>query len=127
MVHLVGIGGREFSVGRLAGCRSPFTESTLTALGLSQPAVVYTCTNLKMQTHGKHEKICPPSSTRNPQHPGDRDHLETTRDETRPTCYPILARFHRSFVEIGLVQLSQSVKRRMLHIQTDRQTDRQRD
>ena len=28
----VGIGGREFSVGRLAGCRSPFTESTLTAL-----------------------------------------------------------------------------------------------
>ena len=37
MIHLVGIGGREFSVGRLAGCRSPFTESTLTTLGLSQP------------------------------------------------------------------------------------------
>ena len=36
MVHLVGIGGREFSVGRLTGCRSPFTESTLTALDLSQ-------------------------------------------------------------------------------------------
>ena len=48
MVHLVGIGGFQFSVGRLAGCRSPFTESTLTALGLSQPAVEYTCTNLKM-------------------------------------------------------------------------------
>ena len=32
MVHLVGIGGREFSVGRLAGCRSPFAESTVTAL-----------------------------------------------------------------------------------------------
>ena len=31
-VHLVGIGGREFSVGRLAAYRSPFTESTLTAL-----------------------------------------------------------------------------------------------
>ena len=43
MVHLVGIGGQEFSVGRLAGCRNPFTESTLTALGPSQPAVVYTC------------------------------------------------------------------------------------
>ena len=49
MVHLVGIGGREFSVGRLAGCRSPFTESTLTVLSLWQPAVVYTCTKLKMQ------------------------------------------------------------------------------
>ena len=48
MVHLVEIGGREFSAGRLAGCRSPFTESTLIALGLSQPAVVYTCTNLKV-------------------------------------------------------------------------------
>ena len=47
MVYL-GIGGREFSVSRLAGCLSPFTESTLTALGLSQPAVVYTYTNLKM-------------------------------------------------------------------------------
>ena len=48
MVHLVGIGGHEFPVGRLAGCRSPFTESTLTALDLWQPAVAYTCTNLKM-------------------------------------------------------------------------------
>ena len=48
MVYLVGIGGHEFLVGRLAGCRSPFTESTLTALGLSQPTVVYTCTILKM-------------------------------------------------------------------------------
>ena len=33
MVHLVGIG--EFSVGKMAGCRCPFTESTLTALDLS--------------------------------------------------------------------------------------------
>ena len=48
MVRLVGIGGREFSMGRLAGGRSPFTESTSTALSLSQPAVVHTCTNLKM-------------------------------------------------------------------------------
>ena len=42
MVHLVGIDGRKLSVGRLAGCLSPFTESTLTTMGLSQPAVVYT-------------------------------------------------------------------------------------
>ena len=56
MVHLVGIGGREFSVGRLAGCRSPFTESTLTALGLSQLVVLYTCTNLKISIPEKHEK-----------------------------------------------------------------------
>ena len=43
MVHLVGIGGNEFSVGRMADCRSPFTQPTLTSLGFSQPAVVYTC------------------------------------------------------------------------------------
>ena len=54
MVHLVEVGRREFSVVILAGCRSPFTESTPTALGLSQPEVV--CTNLKMQNHGKHPK-----------------------------------------------------------------------
>ena len=32
---------------------------------------------------------------RNPQQPGDPDHLETARDETRPTRLPILPRFHR--------------------------------
>ena len=33
----------------------------------------------------KHEKIHPTQNTpRYPQQPGDRDHLETTRDETRP-------------------------------------------
>ena len=86
MVYLVGMGGREFSVGRLAGCRSPFTESTLTALGLWQPTVAYTCTNLKMEIPEKHEKIpLHPNKSRNPQQPGDRDHLETARGETRPT------------------------------------------
>ena len=49
MVNLVGISGREVSVGRLDGCRIPFTESTLTALGSSQPEVVRT--NFKMQNH----------------------------------------------------------------------------
>ena len=44
------------------------------------------CTNLKMQTHGKHEKSRPTENTpRNPHQPSDRDHLETVRDETRPT------------------------------------------
>ena len=38
MVRLVGIGGREFSMGRLAGGRSPFTESTLTCLLYTSPS-----------------------------------------------------------------------------------------
>ena len=84
MVHLVRMGGHEFSVGRLAVGRSPFTESTLTALGLSQPAVLYTC----VQTHGKHEKkhekIHRTQNTpRTPQQPGDRDHVEKAHDQTR--------------------------------------------
>ena len=40
MEDLVGIDVREFTVGIWAGCRGPFTESTLTALGLSQQEVV---------------------------------------------------------------------------------------
>ena len=36
------------------------------------------------------------NTPRNPLQPGQRDHLETTCDETRPTRSPILARFHRS-------------------------------
>ena len=47
----------------------------------------------------KDEKIRPTQKTsRSPQQPGDRDHLETARDETRPTRQPILVRFHRSRV-----------------------------
>ena len=67
------------------------------------------------------------NTPRNPQQPGDRDHLETACDETRPTRLPMLARFiDPGVLEIGLVQLSQSVKlRRILHIQ--RQTGRQTD
>ena len=34
MVHQMEIGGREFSGGRLVGCRCSFTQSTLTALAL---------------------------------------------------------------------------------------------
>ena len=40
----------------------------------------------KKKTTIKTEKICPNHNTpRNPQQPGDRDDLETARDETRPT------------------------------------------
>ena len=47
----------------------------------------------------KHGKIRPTQNTpRNPQQPGDRDYLETAREETRPTRSPTLARFHRSQV-----------------------------
>ena len=65
------------------------------------------------------------NTPRNPQQPGDRGHLCTARDETPPTRLPILARFHRSrFVEIVLVQLSQSVKTtNVTHTLTDTQTD----
>ena len=35
------------------------------------------------------------NTTRNTQQPVDRDHLEMTRDETRPMRWPILARFDR--------------------------------
>ena len=53
-------------------------------------------TNLKMQTHGKRDKIRPTENTpRKPHQPGDHDHLETDREETRPTRSPTLARFHR--------------------------------
>ena len=47
----------------------------------------------------KKRKIRPTQNTpRNPQQPGNRNQLETACDETRPTRYPILARFHRSRV-----------------------------
>ena len=52
----------------------------------------------------KQQKIHPAQNTpRYPQQPGDRDHLETARDETHSTP----ASIDPGFVEIGLVQLSQ--------------------
>ena len=43
------------------------------------------CTNFKTWLPAKQEKIRPTQNTPlNPQQPDDRDHLETTRDETRP-------------------------------------------
>ena len=77
----MGIGGREFSVGRLVGCRILFAESTLAALKLGLRI------NLEMQTHGKHEKKNRPTQNtpRNSQQLDDRDQLETGRGEARST------------------------------------------
>ena len=65
----------------------------------------------RKKTETKHKKIRPIKNTpRNPQQPGDRDHLETACNEHVPRV-----RLHSptsidpGFVEIGLVQLSQSV------------------
>ena len=127
MVRLVGIGGREFSMGRLAGGRSPFTESTLTALGLSHPEVVRT--NLKMRNHhGKHEinpaapkthhEIHSIPATATTSRPRATKHVPRVRPYSPASIDP-------GFVEIDLVQLSQSVKTtNVTHTLTD--TDRQR-
>ena len=56
------------------------------------------------------------NTPRNPQQPGDRDHLEMACHEHVPRVSPYSpASIDPGFVEIGLVQLSQSVKRQMLH------------
>ena len=44
----------------------------------------------------KNGKIRPTQNTpRNPQQPGDAVQLETACDETHPTRYPVLSRFHK--------------------------------
>ena len=50
------------------------------------------------------------NTPRNPQQLGDPDHLERACDETRPTPPYSPAFKDPEFVEIGFVQLSQSVK-----------------
>ena len=57
------------------------------------------CTFKEKKSLIDNEKIRPTENTpRKPQQPGDRDHLETACDETRPTRSPTHARFHRSRV-----------------------------
>ena len=51
-----------------------------------------------IQVENSTKSRCTQNTSRNPQQPGDGDHLETTCDETRPTRSPIHARFHRSLV-----------------------------
>ena len=60
MVHLAGIGRHEFSVTRLAGCQNRSTESSLTALGLSEPAVVYTCAHEFENANSRKTRKNPP-------------------------------------------------------------------
>ena len=76
----------DFSVGRLAGCRSPFTESTLTALSVR----IRKCGYLKNKKKSRPSENTP----RNPHQPSERDHLETARETPRPTRQPMLTRFH---------------------------------
>ena len=82
--------------------------------------------NEEIEKKKEKKKIRPTQNTpRNPQQPGDRDHLETAIDETRPTRLPILARFHRFRVCGNRLRtaLAISKNRRMLHTLTDTQTD----
>ena len=63
---------------------------------------------------------------RNPQQPGDRDHLETAPDEARPTRYLILTRFHRSRVCGNGTRRAFAISENdecYAYTQTDRQTN----
>ena len=73
---MMGIGGREFSVGRLGGCRCSFTKLTLTAL----PLQIRKCKPM-----GSTESRLTQYIPRNPQQTGDRDDLETAYNEARLT------------------------------------------
>ena len=101
----MGIGGREFSVGRLEDCRVPFTDSTMAALDLRM--------NLIMQTHGKQaENFTPPKKHlgvhRSPATAcNSRRHAMKRVPCVGPYCPDSI---DPGFVEIGLVQLSPSVK-----------------
>ena len=114
MVHLVGVGGREFSVGRLADCRIPFAESTLTALGLR----IRKC---KLMENA--EKSVPPK-TQHEIHSSQATASNSRRHARKhvPIVSPHSpASIDPEFVEIGLVQLSQSVKTtNVTHTHTDR-------
>ena len=103
MVQLVGIGGREFSEGRLAGCRILFAESTLAALRLGLRM------SLKMQIHGKHGKKIAPPKTHHEIHSRPATATNSIRRAAKrvPRVSPHSpAAIDPGFVEIGLVQLS---------------------
>ena len=73
-------------IGWLSECLHPVDADC--CLGLSQPSIVYSCTNLKNKWGylKNKEKSRPTENTpRNPHQPSDRDHLGADRDETRPT------------------------------------------
>ena len=92
-------------------------------------------TNLKMQTHRKHEKKSAPPKTHHEIHSSPATATTSRRLATKyvtrvcPYSPPSIDPW---FVEIGLVQLSQSVKTTIVthtgrHRQTDGQTDRRTD
>ena len=121
MAHPVGIGGREFSLGRLAGCRCPFTESTLTVL----PLRIWTCKtvdNTKSRRTQTHHEIHSSPATATTSRRRATKHVPHVNP-----CSP--ASIDPRLVEIGLVQISQSITRRMLHIhrEINRQADRPAD
>ena len=113
----------------MAGCRSPFTESTLTALAGS----------LVARGHMFEFKHAKSWKTRNLAAPKTHHEIHSspataTTSRRRPTkhvprvspCSP--ASIDPGSVEIGLVQLSQSIKTtNVTHTQTDRQAERQTD
>ena len=74
----------------------------------------------------KHKQIRPTQNTpRNLQQPGNREQLGTALDETTLTIsHYSPASVESRFVEIGVVQLSQSMTI-VTHTQTQRQTGRQ--
>ena len=76
--------------------------------------------------HGK--KIRPIQNTpRKLQQPGDRDHLETVRENPRPTRSPVLARFHRSRVCGNWPRTALAISNNVecyTHTDTHRRTDR---
>ena len=66
---------------------------------MRQGALVLAAGRVRSKKKKNTKKSAAPTNTpRDPQQPGDRDHSETARDETRPTRLPILARFHKSRV-----------------------------
>ena len=117
----MGIGGREFSVGRLAGCRILFAESTLAALRLGLRI------NLEMQTHGMHgKKIAPPKTHREiHSRPATATNSRRRAAKHVSRVSPHLpASIDCGFVKICLVQLLQSVKTtNVTHTLIDTQTD----
>ena len=77
MVHLVGIGWARVVGGQIGRLSLPLHRVDGGCSG---------STNLKMQTHGKHEQSRRIQNTpRNPRHPAAADNLETARAETHPT------------------------------------------
>ena len=129
MVHLGGIGGHEFSVGRFADRGSPFTESKLTALGLSQTALLYTCVHEFENANSwkKHKKKSAPPKTHHESHSSPAT-TSNSRRHARKHVTPVSPYYPASidsgFVEIGIVQLSQSVKTtNVTHTLTDTETN----